>query len=160
MFREAIKAALLYRDNSTDYLDEVMKELEVSLFYVNLLFIIIINLTFLLVTNNYLLSGKWTNSLFCMVQYLECIYSTECSFIRGFLSLYMQAMDDLSSVQPVSDSTDKQSEHSSSSSDTWTICHYIFNLSCTAHLRTLYSLQPTIGSLHCYLMFYDQDIYN
>ena len=58
MFREAIKAALLYRDNSTDYLDEVMKELEVRLFYVNLLFIIIINLTFLLVTNNYLLSGK------------------------------------------------------------------------------------------------------
>ncbi len=29
VFNEAIKAALLYRDNSTDYLDEVMRELEV-----------------------------------------------------------------------------------------------------------------------------------
>ena len=30
VFREAIKAALAYKDNSTDYLDEVMRELEVS----------------------------------------------------------------------------------------------------------------------------------
>ena len=30
VFREAIKAALAYKDNTTDYLDEVMRELEVS----------------------------------------------------------------------------------------------------------------------------------
>ena len=30
VFRESIKAALAFKDNSTDYLDEVMRELEVG----------------------------------------------------------------------------------------------------------------------------------
>ena len=30
VFREAIKAALAYKQNSTDFLDQVMRELEVS----------------------------------------------------------------------------------------------------------------------------------